>query len=195
MAKTPTAMHPQKIKLNFLCIPRRPDGSLFPQLMEKLGQRTKLCKSIVATFQTLSAEHSGVGEEMQRGFELLCVSAGCVPNVACPSRGRGTTNRGKGPAVPCAGVRRHVPLHYSEQSAWNKGWAEWRRPVTAVLFLPPASSKRKEHPMIRFRKVTSRLLAVYFRSSRYNRLHFEAASFQKVQIKNSAREKAAEIKS
>lgn len=54
MAKTPTAIHPQKIKLNFLCIPRRPDGSLFPQLMEKLGQRTKLCKSIVATFQTLS---------------------------------------------------------------------------------------------------------------------------------------------
>lgn len=114
MAKTPTAIHPQKIKLNFLCIPRRPDGSLFPQLMEKLGQRTKLCKSIVATFQTLSAEHSRVGE-MQRGFELLCVSAGCVPNVACPSRGRGTTNRGKGPAVRCAGVRHHVPLHYSER--------------------------------------------------------------------------------
>lgn len=58
-AKTSTAIHPQKIKLNFLFIHRRPDGYLYPQLMEKLGQRIKLCKSIVATFQTLSVEHSG----------------------------------------------------------------------------------------------------------------------------------------
>lgn len=105
------------------------------------------------------------------------------------------TNRGKGPAVPCAGVRHHVPLHYSERVLETKAERSGGRPVTAVLFLPPASSKRKEHPMIRFRKVTSRPFAVYFRSSHYNRLHFEAASFQKVQIKTVKEKKAAEIKS
>lgn len=110
-AKTSTAIHPQKIKLNFLFIHRHPDGCLYPQLMEKLGQRTKLCKSVVTTFQTLSAEHSGV---MKRGFEVLCLSTGCVPNVGCPSQERGMTNRGKGPAVLCAGVCHAVLLHSSE---------------------------------------------------------------------------------
>lgn len=43
------------------------------------------------------------------------MSAGSVPNVACPSQERGTTNRGKGPAVLCAGVRHAVALHSLRQ--------------------------------------------------------------------------------